>query len=144
VVKLLPGTPLAWVRESRAKGKASYRVTEVTEGDRGWWRELLPGTPLAWLRESRAEGKASYRGHGGHRGRSGSVVKLLPGTPMAWVRESRAKGKASHRGHGKVSIFGAGAASVQPRFVPSDDMFGRGSTVAIHADTRHCQGRRLL
>jgi hypothetical protein len=108
VVKLLPGTPLAWVRESRAKGKASYRVTEVTEGDRGWWRELLPGTPLAW------------------------------------VRESRAKGKASHRGHGKVSIFGAGAASVQPRFVPSDDMFGRGSTVAIHADTRHCQGRRLL
>jgi hypothetical protein len=58
VGELLPGTPLAWVREGRERGKHRTEVTEVTEGDIGVGGGIFAGgTPLAWVREARERGK---------------------------------------------------------------------------------------
>jgi nucleoside-diphosphate-sugar epimerase len=59
VGKLLPGTSLAWVRETHGNRKASHRGLGGHRGRSGVVGKLLPGTPLAWVRESR--GKEKYR-----------------------------------------------------------------------------------
>jgi hypothetical protein len=86
---------LVHVRERRGRGKHRTEVTEVTEGDWGWWRKFFAGRVGSRARKT-GSGKASHRGHGGD---WGWWRKFFAERVGSRARKT-GSGKASHGGHG--------------------------------------------
>ncbi len=66
------------VREHAQRGKHRTEVTEVTEGDLGWWTNALGSRSLAHVREHAQRGKHRTEVHGGHRAHEDRCRRATP------------------------------------------------------------------